>query len=192
MTREGTGETTAAVTPEAAFTFLADPRNAQRWFAGAALAEQPEGTPHAGMRWRFVQARNNRVVPVRMEVYEPPTRFVWRTTLRWPRTNLDWEMRCEPEVVPSPRPSATPPPQREGQNEGGTRLRMMIRIEPGPAGWLGLVLSPRLYRPDPALQAQRAVERARDALENRDTTHAHATERMPTRKSPEKRGRRRR
>jgi Polyketide cyclase / dehydrase and lipid transport len=178
MTREGTGETTALAEPEAAFTFLADPRNAQRWFAGAALAEQLESAPHTGMCWRFVQARNNRLVPVRMEVYEPPLRFVWRTTLRWPRTNLRWEMRCDPDE------------QGERQNRTSTRLRMTIRIEPGPVGWLGLVLSPRLYRPDPALQAQRAVERARDALEDRAT--AHTTERTPTGKSPEKRGRRRR
>lgn len=169
--REGTGETTVAAPPEVAFAYLADPRNARDWFAGAALAEQPEGAPQAGMRWRFVQSRSKRVVPVRMEVYEPPSRFVWRTTLHWPRTNLRWEMRCEPLA----------------EEAGGARLRMTIGIEPGPMGWLGLHLSPRLYRPDPAMQAQRAVERAREALE--EQAASHSSER---RKPPERRKQRRR
>jgi len=178
--REGTGETTVAALPEVAFAYLADPRNAQQWFAGAALAEQPEGVPHAGMRWRFVQARSKRIVPVRMAIYEPPSHFVWHTALHWPRTNLRWEIQCEPTTLP-------PPSQREGQSVSGTRLRMTIGIEPGPMGWLGLHLSPRLYRPDPAMQAQRAVERARDALE--ELSETHSSER---RKPPEKRRQRRR
>ena len=172
--REGTGEATVAAPPEVAFAYLADPRNAQQWFAGAALAEQPEGAPHAGMRWRFVQARSKRVVPVRMEVYEPPSHFVWRTALHWPRTNLRWEMHCEPTV----------------QGAGSTRLRMTIGIEPGPMGWLSLWLAKPAFRPDPAMQAQRAVERARDALE--DQSAPDAIERPPVRKPSEKRGRRKR
>jgi uncharacterized protein YndB with AHSA1/START domain len=181
--REGTGETTVAAPPEVAFAYLADPRNAQQWFAGAALAEQPEGAPHAGMRWRFVQARSKRIVPVRMEVYEPPSHFVWRTALHWPRTNLRWEMRCEP-------PPLTPPPRGEGQSVSGTRLRMTIGIEPGPMGWLALWLAKPAFRPDPAMQAQRAVERARDALEEQSAPDA--IERPPARKPSEKRGRRKR
>lgn len=172
--REGTGETTVAAPPEVAFAYLADPCNAQQWFAGAALAEQPEGAPHAGMRWRFVQARSKRVVPVRLEVYDPPSHFVWRTALHWPRTNLRWEMRCEPIA----------------EADGGTRLRMTIGIEPGPMGWLALWLAKPAFRPDPAMQAQRAVERARDALEEQSAPDA--IERPPARKSSEKRGRRRR
>lgn len=181
--REGTGEATVAAPPEVAFAYLADPRNAQQWFAGAALAEQPEGAPRAGMRWRFVQARSKRVVPVRMDVYEPPTHFLWRTALHWPRTNLRWEMRCEPETLPLP---LTPPPQGKGQSVGGTRLRMTIGIEPGPMGWLALWLAKPAFRPDPAMQAQRAVERARDALEKQAISQLNER-----RKSPEKRGRRR-
>ena len=177
--REGTGETTVAAPPEVAFAYLANPRNAQQWFAGAALAEQPEGAPHAGMRWRFVQARSKRIVPVRMEVYEPPSHFVWRTALHWPRTNLRWEMRCEP-----------PPPRGEGQSVSGTRLRMTIGIEPGPMGWLALWLAKPAFRPDPAMQAQRAVERARDALEEQSAPDA--IERPTARKPSEKRGRRKR
>jgi uncharacterized protein YndB with AHSA1/START domain len=172
--REGTGEAAVAAPPEVAFAYLADPRNAQQWFAGAALAEQPEGAPHAGMRWRFVQARSKRIVPVRMEVYEPPSHFVWRTSLHWPRTNLRWEMRCEPLAG----------------GEGRTRLRMTIGIEPGPMGWLALWLAKPAFRPDPAMQAQRAVERARDAL--LEQSAPHAIERLPARKPSEKRGRRKR
>ena len=168
--REGTGETTVAAPPEVAFAYLADPRNARQWFAGAALAEQPEGAPHAGMRWRFVQARSKRIVPVWMEVYEPPSHFVWRTALHWPRTNLRWEMRCEPTA----------------EGAGGTRLWMRIGIEPGPMGWLALWLAKPAFRPDPAMQAQRAVERARDALEKQAISQLNER-----RKSPEKRGRRR-
>ena len=171
--REGTGEMMVAAPPEVAFAYLADPRNAQQWFAGAALAEQPEGAPHAGMRWRFVQARSKRIVPVRMEVYEPPSHFLWRTALHWPRTNLRWEMRCEPAL--------------EGNaGEVGALLRMTIGIEPGPIGWLSLWLAKPAFRPDPAMQAQRAVERARDALLERAMSRPQST-----RKPSEKRRRRR-
>lgn len=176
--REGTGEATVSVVADVAFAYLADPRHAPEWFAGATLAEPPEGAPYAGMTWRFIQVRSdNRVVPVRMEVYDPPSHFVWRTTLRWPRTNLRWEMRCEPVAA----------------GEGSARLRMTIGIEPGPVGWLALWLSKPAFRPDPAMQAQRAVERARDALQQRATTHA--TDRplvRKTAKTPEKRRRQRR
>jgi hypothetical protein len=168
--RRGSGEAAVAVAREAAFRYLSDPRNAPEWFAGVQFPEQPEGSPRAGMIWRFVQARSdNRVIPVRMEVYEPPTRFVWRTALHWPRTNLRWEMTCVADGAP---------------DAVSTRLRMTIGIEPGPVGWLGLWISPRAYRPDPALQAQRAVERARDTLLEQASPSAA--------KSREKRGRRRR
>lgn len=174
MAREGTGETTVAVAPAVAFAYLADPRRAPEWFAGVQFAERPEGEPRAGMRWRFVQVRSgNRIVPVRMAVYEPPTRFVWRTTHRWPRTNLRWEMRCEP----APEGNA---------GEVGALLRMTIGIEPGPMGWLSLWLAKPAFRPDPAMQAQRAVERARDALLERAMARPQST-----RKPSEKRRRRR-
>ena len=176
MAREGTGETTVAVAPAAAFAYLADPRRAPEWFAGVQFAERPEGEPRAGMRWRFVQVRSgNRIVPVRMAVYEPPTRFVLRTAHRWPRTNLRWEMRCEPAT----------------DGEGGTLLRMTIGIEPGPMGWLSLWLAKPAFRPDPAMQAQRAVERARDAIRERLQVRLQVRPQVP-RKPPEKRGRRRR
>ena len=179
--REGTGEATVRVASAVAFAYLADPRRAPEWFAGVQFAERPEGEPRAGMRWRFIQVRSgNRIVPVRMEVYEPPTRFVWRTAHLWPRTNLRWEMRFEPVA--------------DGEDEeggGGTRLRMTIGIEPGPMGWLSLWLAKPAFRPDPAMQAQRAVERARDAIRERLQVRLQVRPQVP-RKPPEKRGRRRR
>ncbi len=187
--REGSGETSVAVAPDAAFAYLADPRHTQEWFAGATLAEQPTGEPRAGMAWRFVLVRSdNRVVPVHMAVYDPPSRFSWRTTLPWPRTNLEWEMRCDPEQ-PLPGLSDTPPRAGEGQSAAHTRLRMTIRIAPGPVGWLALWVSPRAYRPNPALQAQRAVERARDALI--EQTSEQTMDGPPARKPSAKRGRQR-
>jgi uncharacterized protein YndB with AHSA1/START domain len=179
---QGSGVATVAVAPAEAFAYLSNPLRAPEWFAGVQFAERPEGEPRAGMRWRFIQVRSgNRVVPMRMEVYEPPTRFAWRTTHLWPRTNLRWEMRCEPVA--------------EGgdgeETEGGTRLRMTIGIEPGPMGWLALWLAKPAFRPDPAMQAQRAVERARDALLERLQARLQARP-QATRRPPEKRVRRRR
>jgi hypothetical protein len=67
---------------------------------------------------------------------------------------------------------------------------MTIGIEPGPMGWLALWLAKPAFRPDPAMQAQRAVERARDALEEQSAPDA--IERPTARKPSEKRGRRKR
>lgn len=170
--REGTGEAMAAVARDAAFAYLADPRHAPEWFAGVQFSGELESEPHAGMEWRFIQVQSgNRVVPVRMVAYEPPSHFAWQTALRWPRTNLRWEMRCERD-----KPA--------GKRTEATRLRITVRIEPGPLGWLALWLSPRAYRPNPATQAQRAVERARDMLLGRFGS-------SQARRPPEKRRRRR-
>jgi len=152
--REGTGVARVAVRSAAAFAYLANPRNAPQWFAGIAFAQAPEGPPRQGMRWSVVQTgRGGRVVPVAMPVYAPPSRFVWRTQLGWPRTNLAWEMRCDP---------------REGD---GTRLIFTIRIEPGPLGWLTLLAAAALSREAVAQRAQRAVDRACAALLERSTAH---------------------
>ncbi len=83
-----------------------------------------------------------------MAVYEPPERFVWRTAQRWPATNLSWEMRCLP-VAENPR---------------ATLLRLTIRIEPGPLGWLTTLAASALRSDVIAERAQRAVERAREIL----------------------------
>lgn len=147
--REGSGEVEAPVAPHVAFAYLADPRHAPRWFAGVEVADAPTGSLAVGSRWTFLQIQSGgRANPTRMAVYEPPTRFVWRTTRRWPATNLAWELVCLPVAQ---RPQAT-------------LLRLTIRIEPGPLGWL-TTLAASAFRGDIiAERAQRAVERARDTL----------------------------
>src|SRR5690242_20373518 len=147
--REGAGEIEAPVAPQVAFAYLADPRHAPHWFAGVEVADAPVGSLAAGARWTFIQTQSvGRKSPTRMAVYEPPARFVWRTTLRWPATNLAWEMRCLP-VEENPR---------------ATLLRLTIRIEPGPLGWLSALAVGAMRGDVIAERAQRAVERARDAL----------------------------
>jgi uncharacterized protein YndB with AHSA1/START domain len=147
--REGTGEIEAPVAPHVAFAYLADPRHAPRWFAGVEVADAPVGSLVAGSRWMFIQTQSGgRKSPTRMTAYEPPTRFIWRTMRRWPATNLAWEMRCLP-VKENPR---------------ATLLRLTIRIEPGPLGWLSALAVGAMRGDVIAERAQRAVERARDAL----------------------------
>ncbi len=147
--REGTGEIEAPVAPHVAFAYLADPRHAPRWFAGVEVADAPAGPLAAGAQWDFVQTQSGgRKSPTRMAVYEPPERFVWRTARRWPATNLTWELRCLP-VAEDPR---------------ATLLRLTIRIEPGPLGWLTTLLASAFRSEVIAERAQRAVERARDVL----------------------------
>ncbi len=147
--REGSGEVEAPVAPHVAFAYLADPRHAPRWFAGVEVADVPTGSLTTESRWTFIQTQSGgRKSPTRMAVYEPPARFVWRTTLRWPATNLAWEMRCLP-VEENPR---------------ATLLRLTIRIEPGPLGWLSALAANAMRGDVITERAQRAVERARDAL----------------------------
>jgi hypothetical protein len=147
--REGSGEVDAPVAPQVACAYLADPRHAPRWFAGVEVADAPTGPLNAGMQWIFLQTQSGgRASPTRMAVYEPPERFVWRTARRWPATNLAWEMRCLP-VADNPR---------------ATRLRLTIRIEPGPFGWLSALAASAMRGEVIAERAQRAVERARDVL----------------------------
>jgi uncharacterized protein YndB with AHSA1/START domain len=152
--REGSGETTVAVAPGTAFAYLADPRHAPEWFAGVELQGALEGLPRAGMTWSFVQTqRGGRIVPARMAVYAPPERFVWRTTQRWPRTNLAWELRCAPVEDPDTAGGAP-----------ATWVHLTIHIEPGPLGWLSLLAALPFQRGEIAERAQRAVDRAREAL----------------------------
>ena len=147
--REGLGEVEAPVAPHVAFAYLADPRHAPRWFAGVEVADAPAGSLAAGSRWTFIQTQSGRRKnPTRMALYEPPTHFVWRTIRRWPATNLAWEMRCQPVE----------------ENPHATLLRLTIRIEPGPLGWLSALAVSAMRRDVITERAQRAVERARDAL----------------------------
>lgn len=137
--------------PAAAFAFLADPHNAGAWFAGAGFEEPPVGPPCAGQTWSFAKTPGTRrVQPVRMSVYEPPSRFVWETRLPTVATNFTWEMRCEPagEVQP-----------------GGTRLCLTYHLRPGLAQWLTTAVGFSLVGRALREQAQRAAERAAEALD---------------------------
>lgn len=156
-TRTGSGEALVPGRPVDVFAYLADPRNAAEWFASVALDETPSGSVRQGMAWRFVQrGRRGQAVPVRMQVYEFPSRFVWRTQFIWPRTNLVWQMRCEP-AEPAEATASSP----------ATRLRFTITIEPGPLGWLTFVLGAWLSPYGLDRRAQGGVDRARELLEAR-------------------------
>lgn len=147
---EGTGEAVAAVAPAAAFAFLANPRNAGVWFAGAGFAEPPEGPPRAGLTWSFARtAGTRRVQPARMSIYEPPRRFVWETRLPAILTNFTWEMRCEPAGEEQP---------------GGTRLRLTYHLRPGLIQWLTTLVGFSLVNRALREQAQSAADRAAVAL----------------------------
>ncbi|MGH2515318.1 MAG: SRPBCC family protein [Ktedonobacterales bacterium] len=147
---EGTGEALAKVTPAAAFTFLANPRNAGAWFAGADFEEPPVGPPRAGQTWSFARTPGTRrVQPVRMSIFEPPSRFVWETRLPSVLTNFTWELRCEPAGDEMP---------------GGTRLRLIYRLRPGLAQWLTTAVGFSLVGRALREQAQRAADRAAEAL----------------------------
>ena len=153
----GRGEATVAATPAVAFTFLSDPRNAGEWFAGSGFAEAPTGSPRVGMTWRFERMRGTRrQVPVTMSVYEPPSRFVWETRLGLFSTNNVWELQFEPVMVDSG--SVDQPAQP------GTRISMTIRLRPRLFGWLGVLPALPLLRGQLPARAQRAADRAAEAV----------------------------
>ena len=162
--REGSAEVTITGTAQAAFAWLADPRNAAEWFANVALPEPPERPLRAGAMWRFSMTRQRgQIVPMRLAEYQPPQRFTWETTYPAWRDNLQWSLTLTPE--PPAEPTTEP------QNASATRLRLTIRQRPGPLGWPALLLAALLARIGPAqawsmaARAERAAEHAREALE---------------------------
>lgn len=147
---EGTGEALTTVAPATAFAFLANPRNAGAWFAGAGFAEPPVGPPRAGQTWRFDKTPGTRrVQPVHMSVYEPPSRFVWETQLPAALTNFTWELCCAPAGAERP---------------GGTRLCLTYRLRPGLVQWLTTAVGFSLVGHALREQAQAAADRAAKAL----------------------------
>lgn len=168
---EGVGEAVAAVSPEAAFGYLADPRRAPEWFAGVKLPEPPQGPLGAHMTWRFVQ-RDGRVVPVRMAVYEPPRRFAWQTTYAALRSNLRWTLECLPV---------------EGEPTQ-TALRMTIHLDPSLLGRLVLLLTFGRTERTLGARAQTAAERARDILLDVAEVEGHERPKPPSNR-PRRRGR---
>lgn len=157
---DGSGEATAAVAPAVAFAFLADPRHAGEWFAGAGFETPPRGPARVGLEWSVAQTPGTRrVQPMRMTVYEPPSRFVWETQYRAPfQTNFVFEMACEP--------AESEPVEGEGETEGveSTRLRFTIRLRPGVVQWASIAAGFALLRRALRERAQKAAERAAEAV----------------------------
>lgn len=150
---EGSGAAEVAVPPARAFAYLADPRHAPEWFAGAAFASAPEGAPRLGQSWSFARTRGTRrVLPVAIAAFEPPRHFLWQTTLGPRRDNNAWEVECTPAAAGV-----------SGASDA-TRLTITIRLMPGPLGWLSILLYRPLVRAALRERAQRAANRARDAL----------------------------
>jgi hypothetical protein len=145
----GAAELLVEVPAEAAFTFLADPRNAGEWFSAAGFASPPEGKLRQDMTWTVAQtAETRRPVPTRMTIYEPPSRFAWATVLGPLTVNWTWQLECRP--APDADPSAT-------------LLHLTIRLRPGIQAPITLIFG-RSMRRTLDIRAARALERAHDAL----------------------------
>jgi hypothetical protein len=166
MALEGSAEAVVLVSLTAAFAYLSDPRHAGEWFASAGFAVEARGPPRAGQTWSFARtAATRRELPVRTEAFEPPSWFVWRTQLGALRTNNEWELRVEPASVDTDG-SGGVGGGREGSAAGAaTRLRLTLRLRPGPLGWLATL--PLVSRMRGILEgrAQTAVTHAAEAAE---------------------------
>lgn len=181
--REGSAEVVIGGGPEAAFAWLADPRNAGEWFASVALPTAPERPLRAGAVWRFDMMRQpDKSIPMRLAEYQPPRAFMWETAYPAWRDNLQWALALTPEPA----------------SAGGemTRLRVTIRQRPGPLGWPLVLLAALFARLSSAqagsitARAASAAERARDALAATPTLSYGPYERRGER-LPRKDGRRR-
>ncbi|HEX8728878.1 MAG TPA: SRPBCC family protein [Ktedonobacterales bacterium] len=172
--REGSAEVSIACPVEAAFAWLADPRHADEWFANVALPEPPPRPLRAGATWRFSMTRQRgRSIPMRLADYQPPHAFTWETTYPAWRSNLQWACALEPE------------PAARGEASGTARLRLTIRQRPGPLGWPALLLATLLGQlrvteaASMPARAERAAQRAGEALEALPTTSYPAERRPP-------------
>ena len=163
---KGSAELLVAVSREAAFAFLADPRHAREWFTPAGFAVPPEGEPHVGMTWVVAQTAETRhPVPTRMSVYDPPSRFMWETTLGSPTVNWAWEVECLPpdHTDRAVGASGGRPPSPAASVPGETLLRLTIHLRPGIQAPIALLFA-RSMRRTLARRAEHALERARDTL----------------------------
>jgi hypothetical protein len=178
------GETLVAMAPGPAFAWLADPRNAGAWFASVRLERPPAPPLRAGSAWRFLLTRQrDRPMPLRMAEYTPAERFAWETEYPAWRGNLRWVFTLAAAEAAEINDSAP-----------ATRLGLRIEQRPGPLGWAPLALAWVLQRLSPKssgtvrARAQRAVERARDALEAAPPTAFIAYGYGPARPGRGKRG----
>lgn len=136
------------------FAFLADPRNAQAWFTGADFETPPEDEPRAGMTWTLAKTEETRgPIPTRIRLYEPPLRVVWETTLGRMRTNWTWTITCSPAADAADGPA--------------TLARLAIRLRPGLLDTLLALILSRTLRETLSTRAERALQRAAEALGQR-------------------------
>lgn len=177
--REASAEVEIACVAEAAFAWLADPRNAAAWFASVALPEPPARPLRVGTVWTFALTRQRgKRIPMRLAEYQPPQRFAWETTYPGWRDNLTWALAFT---------TAEADPDT-------SRLRLTIHQRPGPLGWPLLLLAAALTWFNPGYvgsmraRAERAAQRAQEALDAQPTLSYGAYERRERR---EPRGRRR-
>lgn len=173
---EREAETLVALAPEPACAWLADPRNAGAWFASVRLERPPAPPLRAGSAWRFLLTRQrDRPMPVRLAEYDPPRGFTWETEHPAGRGNLRWVFSLEPAA------------SDDGAQTPATWLLLRIEQRPGLLGRPLLALAwvlERLSRNTASSvrsRAQRAVERARDALEAAPPTAFSAYGYGPTR-----------
>ena len=162
--REGSAEVVVACPVDAAFAWLADPRNAGEWFASVALPEPPQRPLSVGTTWRFSMTRQRgKTIPMRLAEYQPSRSFAWETAYPTWRDNLRWTLTLAP---------AEPDEADEGEAGAGamTRLRMTIRQQPGPLSWPLVALAALMGRlgvtegASIAARAERAALRAGEAL----------------------------
>ena len=176
--REGSAEVVIACPVDAAFAWLADPRNAGTWFASVALPEPPSRPLRVGATWRFSMTRQRgRSIPMRLVEYQTTHAFTWETTYPGWRDNLQWTLALAPAS------------DADAADDAATRLRMTIRQRPGPLGWPALLLAALVARlsvtegASMAARAERAVQRAGEALEAA-VTLASGPERRPSQSHP--------
>ena len=179
----------------------APPQMAQSASRGVSSAS----VTRVGATWRFIPttparratrtaSRRRATIPMRMAAYEPPTRFAWETTYPTSRDNLRWEITCAPAssdaahgtdaatttstaTTAVPETAADNPPERPLPH---TTIHMSLRIQPGPLGWVSLLVAAPFTRGGLNRRAQRALDRARETLVDRAELAAQARPpRMP-------------
>jgi len=165
--------------------------------------------PHAPARRKRASARPAAAIPMRMAAYEPPTRFVWETTYPTTRDNLRWEITCADAPMPGAdsadgaRPSAenfvaepdnmitgADMASRQRASAARTSVSMTLGIQPGPFGWVSLLVAAPFTRGDLNRRAQRALDRACETLTAR--AELAAQPRPPRARSAENRRREKR
>ena len=131
--------------------------------------------PNSPARRGWVTGRRRAAIPMRMATYEPPTSFAWETTYPTSRDNLRWEITCVPassdaaDGTDAATTATTAEPDRAmdsppAQTTQHTTIHMSLRIQPGPLGWVSLLVVAPFTRGGLDRRAQRALDRTRETL----------------------------